>query len=312
MAQAPTPLDRVLSQLQGGGQIVPCDFTLDELRAARTETVTRRAEAPLPVRQALRGAITQRKLVACPTPAAAAANDAEGAGPADAVLLGIGLVAGLLAGPLLLWLMRRRRGATTGGASLPESLQAFGQVFANRDLRRLQLATVGSIIGQWGYAVAFVVWAYDAGGAALVGIATFVRLLPAAFAAPFAGALADRYQRRLVMVASELLRGVALAIAAVAIAVDAAPAVVLVAVAVASIAASAFHPASAALLPSITRTPEELTAANVTTSALDGIGSFLGPALGGVLLVATSPEVVFAVTVACLLWSAVLIFLIRG
>jgi MFS family permease len=185
-----------------------------------------------------------------------------------------------------------------------ESLAAFRQVFANRNLRRVQLAMTGSTLGHWGYTVALVVWAYEAGGASLVGVATFIRILPAALTAPFVGALADRYERRLVMVISDLVRAASLALAAAAITIELPAALVLAGVAAAGIAASTFYPSLSALLPSLTDTPDELTAANVTTSAIDGIGMFLGPAIGGVLLVSTSPQTVFLWTVACLLWSA--------
>jgi MFS family permease len=188
-----------------------------------------------------------------------------------------------------------------------ESLAAFRQVFASRNLRRVQLAMTGSTLGHWGYSVALLVWAYDAGGPSLVGVATFIRILPAALAAPFLGALADRLERRLVMVTSDLVRAASLALGGAAIALELSPALVLAAVAIAGIAASTFYPSLAALLPSLTKTPDELTAANVTTSAIDGIGMFVGPAVGGLLLVSTSPQTVFLWTVACLLWSAALI-----
>src|SRR5215212_6254637 len=101
-----------------------------------------------------------------------------------------------------------------------ESLAAFRQVFANRNLRRIQLAMTGSTLGHWGYTVALVVWAYDEGGPTLVGLATFVRILPAALAAPFLGALADNYPRRIVMVISDLVRAAALSVAGAAIALE--------------------------------------------------------------------------------------------
>jgi MFS family permease len=170
---------------------------------------------------------------------------------------------------------------------------------------------IGSTLGHWGYSVALVVWAYDTGGPSLVALATFFRILPAAVAAPFIGALADRHERRLVMVTSDIVRATSLAIAAVAIATDLPAGFVIIAVAVAGIAMSAFYPALSALMPSLTDTPEELTAANVTTSAIDGIGMFIGPAIGGLLLVATSPQTVFLWTVACLLWSATLVSGVR-
>ena len=89
---------------------------------------------------------------------------------------------------------------------LGESLRAFAAVFANPDLRRIELAWGGSVIGQWGYEVALAVFAYRAGGAAAVGVVALVRLLPAAVVAPFAALLGDRFWRRRIMVAADFAR----------------------------------------------------------------------------------------------------------
>ena len=70
-----------------------------------------------------------------------------------------------------------------------------------------------------------------------------------------------------------------------------------------------FSPAEAALLPALARTPEELTAANVSSSTLESLGSFVGPALGGLLLAASSTSVFFVVTRGSCLWSA---FIVSG
>jgi MFS family permease len=68
-----------------------------------------------------------------------------------------------------------------------------------------------------------------------------------------------------------------------------------------------FRPAQAALLPTLARTPEELTAANVSSSAIESVGAFLGPALGGLLLAASNDGTVFAATCGTLVWSAFLV-----
>ena len=47
------------------------------------------------------------------------------------------------------------------GAKLRESGQALASVFSNPGLRRVQLAFVGSIVGDWAYAIAVAVYAYD-------------------------------------------------------------------------------------------------------------------------------------------------------
>jgi len=87
-----------------------------------------------------------------------------------------------------------------------------------------------------------------------------------------------------------------------------APAVVIYALAVlTALASTAFGPAQSALLPSLARSPEELTAANATSTTLESVGFFLGPALGGLLLTVTSVGTVFAATAALFLWSALVL-----
>ena len=49
------------------------------------------------------------------------------------------------------------------------------------------------------------------------------------------------------------------------------------------------RPLHMALLPAVARTPQQLIAANVTSSAAEGLGTFVGPALAGLLLVSTGP-----------------------
>src|SRR5204863_233642 len=84
---------------------------------------------------------------------------------------------------------------TSLGRRLRESLRAFAAVFANEDLRRLELAWSASVLGQWGYEVALAVFAYRAGGAAPLGVACVFGVLPAAGAAPSA-ARVGRLRRR--------------------------------------------------------------------------------------------------------------------
>jgi MFS family permease len=188
-----------------------------------------------------------------------------------------------------------------------ESLKAFADVFRNPNLRRLQLAWAGSTIGYWSYGIALAVYAYQAGGAAAVGLVGLIRILPSALASPFAALLADRFPRRQVMVLADVVRAAALVLAGLAIVLGLPVGLVYALSAVFSLASSTFRPAQAALLPSLANSPEELTAANVASSTIESVGIFLGPALGGVLLAATSTPVVFFVAAGTLVWSAVLV-----
>jgi MFS family permease len=188
-----------------------------------------------------------------------------------------------------------------------EAVRAAREVLHNPSLRRLQLAWAGSIIGSWAYAVALVVYAYGNGGASAVGLVALIRWLPAAVASPLAAVLGDRYPRVPVMLASDLLRVVGLAAMAACVLTEAPVAVVYALASVVAVITTAFQPAQAALLPSLARTPEELTAANVSSSTLESLGFCVGPALGGVLLAVSSVWVVFAVTAATFLWSALML-----
>jgi MFS-type transporter involved in bile tolerance (Atg22 family) len=73
-------------------------------------------------------------------------------------------------------------------------------------LRRLELAWAASNFASRASAVAVAVFAYEADGAAAVGVVVFVRLLAAAAFAPWLSVLADRYPRRSVLLGSEVVR----------------------------------------------------------------------------------------------------------
>jgi MFS family permease len=190
---------------------------------------------------------------------------------------------------------------------LRESSKAFRDVFANPALRRVELAWAASIFGTWAYGIAVVVYAFEQGGATAVGVVGLARWLSAAAVSPFAALLGDRYDKRLVMVSSDLARVLLIGAAAAAVYTDSPPVVVYILAALVGVAATAFRPAEAALVPTLAGTPEELTAANVTASTIESIGMFGGPAIGGLLLAATGPATVFAVTAGLLLVSAALL-----
>ena len=194
---------------------------------------------------------------------------------------------------------------------LAESSRAFRDVFRNPGLRRIELAWAASILGTWAYGIAVVVYAYEQGGATAVGVVGLARWVAAAIASPFAAILGDRYDRRWVMASSDIARAVLIAGAALAVFADAPPIVVYVIAGGVSVVATAFRPAEAALIPSLARTPEELTAANVAASTIESVGIFGGPAIGGLLLAAAGTGVVFLVTGGAMLWSAFLIARIR-
>jgi MFS family permease len=195
---------------------------------------------------------------------------------------------------------------------LRESGAAFGAVVRNRDLRLLELAWAWAIVGHWAYLVAVSVYAYDAGGEAAVGLIFALRLLPAAFVAPFAGLLADRYRRELVLLVSGLARMALVAAAAICVFLDAPPAVVYALAVAAAIGQTPVRSAQAALTPSLARTPQELTAANAVTSTIESLAIFVGPAFAGLLLAVASTGAVFVVNAAMLAVAVFFVARIRA
>ncbi len=184
-----------------------------------------------------------------------------------------------------------------------ESWRAFAQAFRSPELRRLQLAGVGSTLAVWAYSIAIAVYAYRADGAKAVGIVLFIRWSLAAVFAPWLALLADRLSRRRVMLAVDGSR-TALVAGMTVVAAAGGPSLVTYGLAVLmSIISTAFAPAQAALMPSLAKTPEELTASNLALNTISGVGMFAGPAIAGVVLAFSGPSLVFALTGAAYAWS---------
>ena len=192
-----------------------------------------------------------------------------------------------------------------------ESLAAFRDVLRNPDLRNLELAWTASIIGTWAYLVAVSVYAFDIGGATAVGLLYLLRLVPAALITPFAGLLADRYRRDLVLLGSLLSRGVLIGAAAACVFLDVSAGIVYALAVAASLATTPFRPAQAAMMPGLAQSPSELTAANAVASTMESLASFVGPALAGLLLAFTSIGTVFLVNVGLVVVAAAFVLPIR-
>ncbi|MEO6413831.1 MAG: MFS transporter [Pedococcus sp.] len=192
------------------------------------------------------------------------------------------------------------------GQAVRESSAAVRTVFVNRNLRRIMLAFGGSLIGDWAYATAISVWAFSVGGAKVLAVWAVVRFILMAVCTPFASTLVDRYSRKRIMIGVDLARCVILLVVAASMAtVD--PLVVFVLAGLASVLGTPFRPAQRAMLPSLVAKPEELTAVNGTSSTLESLAFFAGPALAAGLLAATSVEVVLVFDAATFLWSAALV-----
>jgi predicted MFS family arabinose efflux permease len=75
---------------------------------------------------------------------------------------------------------------------------------------------------------------------------------------------------------------------------------------------SIFRPTQAALLPTLSRSPEELTAANLVLTTIESVGVFVGPAIGGILLALVGVDAIFAASAVAFLLSALLLAGVRA
>ena len=79
----------------------------------------------------------------------------------------------------------------------------------------------------------------------------------------------------------------------------------------AAVVGAPVRPATLSLVPMLARTPRELVATNVSSSTLEGLGTLVGPAIGGVLAATAGFEVAVAAAAAVNVACALLVGRIR-
>src|SRR6185503_13948843 len=179
----------------------------------------------------------------------------------------------------------------------------------NRDFRRLFLASVISLGGDWFLFVALGGLVLEVTGkAAAVGIMICAQELPIFLATPWAGWLADRFNRRHLMIVCDLARtGICLAFLTVG------PANLWLAYALLaclSLFTAAFDPAQQAALPNVVD-PEDLPTANALGGSLWGTMLAVGAAAGGVVATIFGRNVAFTVDAVSFVVSALLLLGVR-
>jgi MFS family permease len=195
--------------------------------------------------------------------------------------------------------------AAEGGVGvLGRMLGPYGVLRGNRNLQLLFGGQVVSSFGDWLYVLALGILAYEiTGSATVVAVLTFARLLPYAVLLPFSGVLADRGNRKVLMISADLGRGACMLGLLFAGSEEtlwiAYPLVFL-----ATVFSSLFQPAMSSVLPAIVGNEEKLVEANSIWSQMDAVSYVLGPALGGVLALLGVPELAFVINGATFLVSA--------
>jgi CRP-like cAMP-binding protein/predicted MFS family arabinose efflux permease len=167
-------------------------------------------------------------------------------------------------------------------------------VFSHRDYRYLLPGFAISSVGDWIYGVSLVVVVYDrTHSAGWVAAVTITRLIPYVAFGAFGGVLADRYERRSLMLVCDLARAALMIILAILVtALDSLWPLIVIAF-LTSAASTPYQPAMYAMTPAIVG-EQDLAAANAVSNSVEHIAILLGPAIGGILLLLGPPAVAFA------------------
>jgi MFS family permease len=154
----------------------------------------------------------------------------------------------------------------------------------NPALTQLLAGEFVSGIGDWLYLVAILVVVYaESNSPVLLGIIGAARILPYVLLSVPAGIVADRFDRRMVLLVTDVARGLLMLVLVGAVVVDA-PAIVVVIVSIlAACFSTFFNPAIAALVPMLVD-ERDLGTANSAWATLDNVAFIIGPALAGLLL----------------------------
>ena len=175
-------------------------------------------------------------------------------------------------------------------------------LLSNARFLRLWIGQGASFVGDAVSMVALVVLVVEiTGSASAVGGALVARLLPT-IASPLAGVIADRVDRRVVLVASDLARAVL--VLGLVFARDLATIYVLVFLM--GLARTVFNPTVRAAFPSVVG-GGDLTRANALISGTFSTSIMVGPALGGLLVASIGVDAAFLADAVTYLVSAILL-----
>ncbi len=173
------------------------------------------------------------------------------------------------------------------GAGLDLAVDAVRTTVGDAGLRGLTVAWFAVIAGKWAFLVTTLVIAYQAGGTIAVALLGLARFLTPTLLAPFAGLPTVRWRPEVVLRSVNAVRTIAVGLGIGVVALGLPIQVLFAVVALEAGVGSFTRPLHMALLPAVAQTPRQLIAANITSSAADGLGTFVGPAIAGLLLVAT-------------------------
>jgi MFS family permease len=190
-------------------------------------------------------------------------------------------------------------------------MKAVPAALQHRDFRRLWLAGLISDSGDWLLLVSLPILVFQLTGSTLqTSFAFLVELAPAVLLGPLAGYLADRYDRRRMLVGIAAAQAVTLLPLLTVHDRDGLP-ILYTVIAVEAAMLTLFGPAKNALLPTLVPA-DQLVSANSLVGLNQNLGRLAGGPLGGLLLAVSGLPVIVLVDLGTFVAAAVLIAGIAG
>jgi len=181
------------------------------------------------------------------------------------------------------------------------TIAAVREALANDGIRRLELVWTIGIAADAALLVVLLVVVYAQDGALAAGVLGAVRMGPAVLTGMLAGTVVRRFGGRRVLLALGSVRALAAALCAIVIAAGMPSILLYVLAALGAVAGAPVRPAAATLMPGLARSPGELVAANMAWGTGEGLGTFAGPFIAGLLIAAGQlPLAAAAIAVAFL------------
>lgn len=179
-------------------------------------------------------------------------------------------------------------------------------ILRQRNFMLLWGAGLTSLLGDWVLYTALPFYIYVRTGSALVtGIMFIIQILPDLFLGPIAGVLADRWDRKKILVGCDLARACILLLLLTVPSLGWLWLIYVVGVLETAIS-TLFTPARGAILPQLVE-EKHLLQANSWNNVSDNFGRLVGPILGGALLAFLGLNGVVLVDIVSYLLSALLI-----
>ena len=177
-------------------------------------------------------------------------------------------------------------------------------VLANRRYRRLLIVQLVSALGEALASIAMPLLAYDlTGSAGLLSLVFVIQTVPRVVLAPIAGVLADRVDRRRLMMGADLGRAAAVAILPFTTAVWQVAALA----ALVAVGNTIAKPAELAAVPSVVPADDLVVALSLTQVSTSMI-RIIGPAIGAGIVGLAGPGPAFGLQTACFLVSAAVLW----